>query len=276
MSRRYHVLGLVIVVAMSVSVIMVSAGYMTATSSVGSGGTTFTIFWHQGCGPNCDVRWSDGTSFESVDLLMGPNSCNINGALGNMRAIHCLIGSDAGSTSEIDAMVNCNTCHCEPDPGTYFECEEARGRCIDCDACDPNPCGSFETCTHLTCSTYSCDCDDDLCWSNTPWVCTANDPGLECGTVAGTEIRDERRCRSGACTWESRSRSCSVNLGSCPLGYDCVNNMCVSSASACECRANQPASCCDGLQPDCDDGAGGTYPAYCHGGAPGCPGHWYC
>jgi hypothetical protein len=96
MSKSSYVLlpALIIIVLLSA---VVHAGYLDVTKTVGTGGTTFTLQWFQGCGSDTRVEYHNGVFFRNMNLMLGPNSCNSGSAtLGNHRAVLCLIGSDAG------------------------------------------------------------------------------------------------------------------------------------------------------------------------------------
>ncbi|MFT4309761.1 MAG: hypothetical protein ACMXYL_04700 [Candidatus Woesearchaeota archaeon] len=169
-------------------------------------------------------------NFPNPGLSLGPNSCNTGSVnLGNQRAIHCLIGSRAGYTSGyVDARVNCDQCPCEPVPNTNFECREFgyyEGRCFECDACDPNPCSeSWQDCTHLTCDTHSCTCDNIRCGHLGGCAsCGSASISYECDSSENC-IRTGNVCVEGSCGaecnegWESSTY------------YECVDNRWLGSA----------------------------------------------
>ncbi|MFT4309634.1 MAG: hypothetical protein ACMXYL_04050 [Candidatus Woesearchaeota archaeon] len=187
----------------------VHAGYLTGSRSVGPDGTTFTLSWFQGCGPGTRVEYLSGTVYRSsMNLNLGPNSCNVGGTLGNNRAVHCLIGSDVGRTSALDAVVNCDECPCEPVPGTNYNCNNVSGRCIACDAC---PCDEdWEDCEHLTCTTRNCTCNDDKCEAKSTdcvggsmQLCECNDDKTDCICITqscggGGSSGDPNTCSASA------------------------------------------------------------------------------
>ena len=72
------------VLFISVSVLVVEAGILTGSRSVGPDGTTFTLSYYQGCSPTSIVRFVNNDIFPNPGLSLGPNSCNTGSVnLGN-------------------------------------------------------------------------------------------------------------------------------------------------------------------------------------------------
>jgi len=218
---------------------LVEAGYLTATSSPSSGGTTFTIQWRQGFNSGM-VYYFNGDNYLSFSgLNLGPNACYKQGR-GDTYAIHANISADASGPYSPDAVVRCDLCDCESRPNTDFLCRKSAGdmqyRCEACDACVPDPCTEwYESCTHIDCFTSKCDCDPDKCDRERDWSeCNYNTGGKSCGTFSGTKTRDVRSCTlSGTCEWDVESNSCTETL-SCSGGLECCSD------GSC----NWPAGCC--------------------------------
>ena len=264
MLRTHFNTALAIFLILSMSVVIVQAGYLTATREEVADGTRFTIFWRQGCGDNCRVEYLSGGLFGFRNLALGPNSCNMGAGAGNTRAIHCLIGSDATGPNTPDAVVNCNRCPCEDSPGTHFNCL-ASGICDECFPCNTFPCPSGQTCTHVTCTVRTCSgCDSIVCESQTtswgPWSeCDAPSgtalPGNSCGPTSGTETRSRTvySCVGADCvgSTETESRSCSGYIG-CSGRWDCtgscasyVSGACTGYSCGYSCSSGTCAQSCD-------------------------------
>lgn len=200
---------------------MVYAGYLTATRTVGDTGTTFTIQWRQGFGSGT-VFFQNGAVYGSRTLNLGPNSCYVAGLPGNNRAIHVNIAADATGPYTPDAVVRCDLCGCEDNPNTNFRCITTSGttqyRCVECDACDSNPCThSWQDCNHVDCTTRTCTCDNVRC---------SNQGGCaSCGHAS--EIYE---CQSGDCVRTGGGCVAGSCGAQCDTGWESSNyNACVDS-----------------------------------------------
>jgi len=231
-----------LVTFLSVSSLLVKAGYLTATSEPGPEGTTFTIFWRQGFGSGM-VYFFNGADYGTRTLNLGPNSCNLAGTVGNSRAIHVSVNADASGPYTPDAVVRCDICGCEDVPNTNFRCRTASGAlqysCEECDACISNPCPSGQTCTHVTCTERTCSgCDSVVCESQTTswssWS-SCDAPIAMCGTTSGQERRTRTvySCSSsGNCVGnlETQYQACTRSNGGCTGRWDCTGS-CASYVS---------------------------------------------
>jgi hypothetical protein len=93
---------------------VVYAGVLTVDKTVGPGGTTFTIFWRQGC--------STGS--------LGPNQCY------SIQPFHCPISS----TGDTSLVANCSSCDCPQ----HSNCSTAGTVCDPCVyPCDLCPSGTY-------------------------------------------------------------------------------------------------------------------------------------
>ena len=215
------------------AVVFVAGVLVFSLVSLVSGGTTTGVRTPGGY----TAQWFAGCSSGST----GPHQC-LSGRGDNSAAL-----CPASSTGATGMVQNCNECYCNTASGVNnYNC--TFGTCSFC----PSVCtlgqegysdcaGSVEEPRHLNCfiiggrcdETYGCECNDGvggLCGQNGAWSsCEQNNPDHDCGSASGTESRDERRCYDGpggSCTWRERTRSCSVNLGSCSSGYYCSSNKC--------------------------------------------------
>lgn len=264
-----------VVLFVSMSVFVVEAGILTGTRSVGSGGTTFTLSYYQGCGPTSIVRFGNNVNFPNPGLSLGPNQCNLGAPDGNNRAIHCLIGSRAAYTSGyVDAMVNCSSCPCESVFETHFWCLSSTQTppysCEQCDRCLDEPCDHlWQCCDHINCHTRDCYCCSGNCNENGDWgSCSINTGGRECGTFSGTQSREVKRChdgRDGSCTWQTETSTCTetVECGSGALGpwMCCSDGSCNYAAGCCavDCPSSPAMDRCLCL---CDCNCGGDIDCY--------------
>jgi hypothetical protein len=127
---------------------------------------------------------------------LGPNACNSAGIQGNDRAIHISIHSDASGPYIPDAVVRCDICGCEDELNKNFRClgssAEPPYRCEQCDACFTYPCRhTWQDCTHLTCTTRNCTCNDvkcealsTACVGGTMQVCSCSADKTACNCVS--------------------------------------------------------------------------------------------
>ncbi|MFT4309264.1 MAG: hypothetical protein ACMXYL_02140 [Candidatus Woesearchaeota archaeon] len=99
---------------------VVYAGVLTGTRSVGPEGTTFTLYYRQGCN-------------EPGRGTLGPNQCHAT------KPLHCPIDS-VGSTSFLH---NCSFCGCD----MHYNCSALGTVCDACDDPCDDACESYETCT---------------------------------------------------------------------------------------------------------------------------------
>ena len=186
--NRYPLLfGVVIILVTSAVVIPVQAGILTGTRSVGEGGTTFTLYYYQGC-PSQTVTIS-GLTATTIDT--GPNTCaqTTDGII--LRPFYCPIDSQGGRVGD-ELVQNCNECDC---PYLHY-CHGPTGECRACPA--------LPTCP-----------DDDMIntWEYVP---TPGDPcnmDGECfyPTFDVTLMQSSRYCTLWCQPWQHQIRTFTLN-----------------------------------------------------------------
>jgi hypothetical protein len=241
MIKNIVLTSLVFVFILGISQVAVEAGFLNATSAETAAGTTFTLSWSQGFNSGTVYYYRNAFTSSRVaspliasNLNLGPNSCNINGQLGNMRAIHVQPAADAGGPYVPDAVINCDICPCEPgDPETNFTCVRTltadQYSCLECNGCSrPGrpACPAGTICRHQTCTTNTCVCTDAACSAlnracdgNTETTCTCSADRTACNC----QTRD---CSSGGGLPPACSASCS-----CPITSTGIITRCTVTAS---------------------------------------------